>query len=671
MINKEDISSRIIKLREQIVKCNHQYYVLSTPTISDYEFDNLLKELGDLEQQYPEFADELSPTKRVGSDLISSFSQYQHKYPMLSLGNTYSKEELTDFFDRVEKGADVKPNYVCELKFDGVAISLTYENGRLVRAVTRGDGNVGDDVTENVKTINSIPLVLFGSGFPNYFEIRGEIVMPFESFKNINIDRIENGLEPFANARNAASGSIKMLNPKEVAKRKLDCFFYYMQGDNLTFATHFQNMEKARSWGFKIPDSMIIADSQEKVFDFIEHWDKTRDSLPYAIDGVVLKVDDYQIQQELGFTAKNPRWAISYKFKADQAKTKLLSIDYQVGRTGAITPVANLEPVHLAGTTVRRASLHNADQIELHDIRVNDYVFVEKGGEIIPKIVGVDTSMRTELAFKTEYISNCPECGSLLVREDGEAKHFCPNSKSCPPQIVGRIEHFISRKAMNIDGLGAETVELLYKKGLINDITDLYRLKKEDISVLDRLGEKSANSIIAGVEESKNIPFERVLFALGIRFVGETVAKKLARSVGDIQKLRIMAVENLIEIDEIGDKIAKSIVEYFADDYNNKIVDDLIGFGLKFTSEIDNSDFVETLKGLTFVITGTFEKHSREQIKELIEKNGGKNSSSISAKTSYLVAGENVGPAKMEKVKKLNVKIISEDEFLQLIDVNI
>jgi len=668
MIEKEAIRNRIIKLRDQLTTFNYQYYVLSSPTISDYEFDNLLKELETLEKENPEFYDSLSPTKRVGSDIISSFNQYQHKYPMLSLGNTYSKEELTDFFDRVEKGAGLKPNYVCELKFDGVAISLTYEKGRLVRAVTRGDGNVGDDVTENVKTINSIPLVLMGSGYPDFFEIRGEIVMPFESFENINKDRVEQGQEPFANSRNAASGSVKMLNPKEVAKRKLDCFLYYMQGDNMSFNSHYQNMEAARRWGFKIPDSMVIADSPDKVFDFIEYWDKNRDTLPYAIDGVVLKVDDYLVQQELGFTAKNPRWAISYKFKADQAKTKLLSIDYQVGRTGAITPVANLEPVLLAGTTVRRASLHNADQIELHDIRINDYVFVEKGGEIIPKIVGVDTTLRAEDSSKTDYITSCPECGTLLIREDGEAKHFCPNTKTCPPQIVGRIVHFISRKAMNIDGLGEETVDLLYKKNLISDITDLYRLKAEDIAVLEGLGEKSANAIIDGVLESKNIPFERVLFALGIRFVGETVAKKLARSVGDIRKLRLMNIEQLIEIDEIGVKIAQSIVDYFADDYNNRLVDDLIAFGLNFESSEDDVNRSEILKGLTFVITGTFEKFSREEIKEMIEKNGGKNSSSISKKTSYLIAGKNVGPAKMDKVVKLEVKILSEEEFLQLID---
>jgi len=668
MIEKEAIRNRIIKLRDQLTTFNYQYYVLSSPTISDYEFDNLLKELETLEKENPEFDDSLSPTKRIGSDIISSFNQYQHKYPMLSLGNTYSKEELTDFFDRVEKGAGLKPNYVCELKFDGVAISLTYEKGRLVRAVTRGDGNVGDDVTENVKTINSIPLVLMGSGYPDFFEIRGEIVMPFESFENINKDRVEQGQEPFANSRNAASGSVKMLNPKEVAKRKLDCFLYYMQGDNMSFNSHYQNMEAARRWGFKIPDSMVIADSPDKVFDFIEYWDKNRDALPYAIDGVVLKVDDYLVQQELGFTAKNPRWAISYKFKADQAKTKLLSIDYQVGRTGAITPVANLEPVLLAGTTVRRASLHNADQIELHDIRINDYVFVEKGGEIIPKIVGVDTTLRAEDIPKTDYITSCPECGTLLIREDGEAKHFCPNTKTCPPQIVGRIVHFISRKAMNIDGLGEETVDLLYKKNLISDITDLYRLKAEDIAVLEGLGEKSANAIIDGVLESKNIPFERVLFALGIRFVGETVAKKLARSVGDIRKLRLMNIEQLIEIDEIGVKIAQSIVDYFADDYNNRLVDDLIAFGLNFESSEDDVNRSEILKGLTFVITGTFEKFSREEIKEMIEKNGGKNSSSISKKTSYLIAGKNVGPAKMDKVVKLEVKILSEEEFLQLID---
>ena len=668
MIEKEAIRNRIIKLRDQLTTFNYQYYVLSSPTISDYEFDNLLKELETLEKENPEFDDSLSPTKRIGSDIISSFNQYQHKYPMLSLGNTYSKEELTDFFDRVEKGAGLKPNYVCELKFDGVAISLTYEKGRLVRAVTRGDGNVGDDVTENVKTINSIPLVLMGSGYPDFFEIRGEIVMPFESFENINKDRVEQGQEPFANSRNAASGSVKMLNPKEVAKRKLDCFLYYMQGDNMSFNSHYQNMEAARRWGFKIPDSMVIADSPDKVFDFIEYWDKNRDTLPYAIDGVVLKVDDYLVQQELGFTAKNPRWAISYKFKADQAKTKLLSIDYQVGRTGAITPVANLEPVLLAGTTVRRASLHNADQIELHDIRINDYVFVEKGGEIIPKIVGVDTTLRAEDSSKTDYITSCPECGTLLIREDGEAKHFCPNTKTCPPQIVGRIVHFISRKAMNIDGLGEETVDLLYKKNLISDITDLYRLKAEDIAVLEGLGEKSANAIIDGVLDSKNIPFERVLFALGIRFVGETVAKKLARSVGDIRKLRLMNIEQLIEIDEIGVKIAQSIVDYFADDYNNRLVDDLIAFGLNFESSEDDVNRSEILKGLTFVITGTFEKFSREEIKEMIEKNGGKNSSSISKKTSYLIAGKNVGPAKMDKVVKLEVKILSEEEFLQLID---
>jgi DNA ligase (NAD+) len=667
-MTKSQIKETIDRLRENINRHNYLYYVKSLPEITDFEFDQLLKELEELEKNNPEFASPLSPTKRVGNDILSSFEQGDHKFPMLSLGNTYSEEDLDEFFDRTEKTLEATPEYTCELKFDGVAISITYENGNLTKAITRGDGSRGDIVTENIKTINSIPLTLMGSNYPESFEIRGEVLMPFSSFEAINKERTQEGNDPFANPRNAASGTLKMLDPKVVAHRKLDCMLYYMASDSITEATHFKAMSDARLYGFKVPDTMQLCKTREDIKAYINHWDKERENLPYAIDGVVIKVNNFDQQKQLGFTSKTPRWAISYKFKAEQELTRLHSITYQVGRTGAITPVANLEPIQLAGTTVKRASLHNADQIALHDIRVNDMVYVEKGGEIIPKVVGVDKTKRDNNSEPLNYITHCPECNTKLVRIEGEAKHFCPNETGCPPQIKGRIKHFISRKAMNIDGIGEETVELLFDKGYIKDITDLYSINADDIKVLEGLGDKSADQLVKGIEESKKMPFASVLFALGIRYVGETVAKKLARGVKDIDSLISMSKEDLIDIDEIGDKIAESIIDFFADETKKEMTLKLKEIGLNMQLDEDEISNTDTLKGLTFVITGTFEKHSREELQLLIEKYGGKKTSSISKKTSYLLAGKNVGPAKMQKVEKLGINIISEDEFLNMIE---
>lgn len=668
MMNKFT-EQKIIELRHKLSHHNHLYYVESNPQISDYDYDMMMKELQGLESEHPEFFDPNSPTQRVGSDLNKEFNQVQHKYDMLSLSNTYNEGELRDFDQRVKKLLMEEAVYVCELKFDGTAIGLSYKNGDFVRGVTRGDGVFGDDVSDNVRTIKSIPLKLHGSDYPEEFEIRGEIFMPKKVFAKLNEQRIEVGEAPYVNTRNTASGSLKMQNSAEVAKRKLDCYLYYMLGEDLPSDSHYENLQKAKTWGFKISEHAKLAKNIDEVIEYVGYWEKERENLPYDIDGIVIKVDSLAKQKQLGFTAKSPRWAISYKFLAERVATKLLSIDYQVGRTGAITPVANLEPVFIAGTTVKRASLHNADQIELLDIRINDTVFVEKGGEIIPKVVGVDKAARTELSEKVKYISECPECGSKLVRQEGEAKHYCPNEYACPPQIKGRIEHFISRKAMNIDGLGTETIDLLYEKGLLRDISDLYELKKEQLMPLDRMGEKSAENIIKGIEESGKVPFHKLLFALGIRYVGATVAKKLAAGLRNIDAIAHASLEELIEIDEIGDKIAESVVEYFSLEKNRMLIEKLKQYGLNFVSDEPDEEQSDKLKGLSIVISGVFEKYSRDELKEMITKNGGKNTGSISKKTDYLLAGDKMGPSKLEKANKLGVKIISEDEFLEMINL--
>lgn len=671
----EQAKHRIETLCKEIEQHNYNYYVLDKPTISDYDFDMLLEELIKLEKLHPEFLSPHSPSQRVGGQITKEFKAVKHKYPMLSLANSYSKDELTDFDERVKKGLGITGNdlfssgveYVCELKFDGLSISLTYEHGKLTQGVTRGDGVQGDDVTTNVKTIRSIPLSIKGD-YPALFEIRGEIFLPLKVFHAINKEREEIGDAPLANPRNAASGTMKMQDSSVVAKRKLDCFVYYMIGEHLPAKSQYESLEKAKAWGFKISPYTKLCNSMEEVFDFINHWDKKRDELPFDIDGIVIKVNSYIQQQQLGFTAKSPRWAIAYKFKAEQVSTVLESISYQVGRTGAITPVANLKPVLLAGTTVKRASLHNADIIEKLDVRIGDHVFVEKGGEIIPKIVGVDLTKRNTNSQKVKYITHCPECGAELVRREEEANHYCPNENGCPPQIKGKIEHFVSRKAMNIDSLGGETIEQLYDAGLIKNIADIYDLKKEQLLPLERMAEKSANNLLEGIEASKQIPFERVLYAIGIRHVGETTAKKIARKVKSIHALEIATEEELLHIDEVGEIIAKSITAYFADKENKKIVTHLKHHGLQFElSEEQMQSTTDKLGAKTFVISGVFQKHSRDELKDLIEKNGGKNTGSISGKTSYLLAGDNMGPEKLKKAEKLGVAIISEDDFLKMI----
>ncbi len=667
-MSKDKEKSRIEQLRKLLNQHNYNYYVLAQPQISDFEYDNLLSELIDLENQNPEFYDSNSPSQRVGNDISKDFQQVIHKYPMLSLGNTYSKEEVSDFESRIKKTLpDTEVEYICELKYDGVAIGLTYQNGILSQAVTRGDGVQGDDVTNNVKTIKSIPLKLNEGNYPDKFEIRGEILFPHEGFLKLNKERENEGEPLFANPRNAAAGTLKIQKSSIVAKRPLDCYLYFLLGENLPFDSHYENLLATKKWGFKVPEHIKKCKNIDEIFEFINYWDAERKNLPFDIDGVVIKVNSHKQQKDLGFTAKSPRWAIAYKFQAEQAKTKLLSIDYQIGRTGAITPVANLEPILLAGTTVKRASLHNSDQINLLDIRVNDFVFVEKGGEIIPKIVGVDKTLRTAESKAVEYIKKCPECGTELIRDEGEAKHYCPNDTACPPQIKGRIEHFISRKAMNINAAEA-TVEALVDKGLIHDVGDLYFLTKEDILSLNRFAEKSANNLIESIENSKDIPFHRVLFALGIRYVGETVAKTIASELKSIENIKNSSIEELTEIHEIGERIAASIIDYFKNEFNLKIIDKLkiSGVQLELIEDV-NLQFENKLKSQTFVISGTFEKNSRDELKELIIKYGGKNTGSISAKTDYLLAGENIGPSKLEKVKKLNIPIISEDDFLKMI----
>ncbi|HWS59291.1 MAG TPA: NAD-dependent DNA ligase LigA [Flavobacterium sp.] len=664
-----DIQNAIQKLREELNQHNHNYYVLDNPTISDFEFDLKLKELQDLENQYPEFFDENSPTQRVGGSITKNFETVKHDHRMYSLDNSYSKEDLLDWEKRVQKQlGEVSLEYTCELKYDGASISITYENGKLKRAVTRGDGVQGDDVTNNIKTIKAIPLQLKGD-FPEKFDVRGEIILPFAGFEKMNQELIEIGETPYSNPRNTASGSLKLQDSSEVAKRPLDCLLYFVIGDKLPFSSQYEGLEKARNWGFKVPKEAKLANSIEEVFRYIDYWDVHRHHLPYETDGVVIKVNSIQHQEELGFTAKSPRWAIAYKFKSEQVSTKLNSISYQVGRTGAITPVANLEPVQLAGTIVKRASLHNADQIEKLDIRIGDTVFVEKGGEIIPKIIAVDLSKRLENSGPTKYITHCPECQTELIRGESEANHYCPNFYGCPPQIIGRIQHYISRKAMDIEGLGGETVALLFNNGLVHNYADLYELTVEQIVPLERMAQKSAENLVNGVENSKNIPFERVLYALGIRFVGETVAKKLAKHYKTIDALSQASLMDLVLVDEIGDRIAQSVLEFFENQENRHIIERLKSYGVQFeTIEIVNPNATEKLAGKTFVVSGVFEEFSRDDLKKAIEDNGGKVGSSISAKTDYVVAGANMGPAKLDKAVKLNIQIISENDFKKMIN---
>lgn len=659
---------RIYQLREELHRHNHNYYVLNAPEIGDQEFDFLMRELQDLEAKHPECYDENSPTMRVGSDLNKNFTQVQHKYPMLSLANTYSEAEVAEFYDRVKKALNEDFEICCEMKFDGTSISLIYENGKLIRAVTRGDGVQGDDVTDNVKTIRTIPLVLQGEGYPQEFEIRGEILMPWEVFEQLNREREARKEALFANPRNAASGTLKLQNSSVVASRKLDAYLYYLLGENLPCDGHYENMQAASKWGFKVSDIMRKCASLEDVLDFIRYWDVERKNLPVATDGVVLKVNSFRQQRNLGYTAKSPRWAIAYKFQAERACTRLNMVTYQVGRTGAITPVANLDPVQLAGTVVKRASLHNADIIEGLDLRLGDMVYVEKGGEIIPKIVGVDKEARFMLGDKIRFITRCPECGSPLTRYEGEAAHYCTNDASCPPQIKGKIEHYVSRKAMNIDGLGTETIDQFYQEGLIRNIADLYTLKAPDIACLERMGKKSAVNIMEGIRASKEVPFERVLFALGIRFVGETTAKTLAKAFRSIDALASATLDELMQVDEIGARIAQSIVSYFADEKNREIIERLREAGVQMQmAEVDSSEYTDKLAGKSIVISGVFAHHSRDEYKEMIEKNGGKNVGSISKKTSFILAGDNMGPAKLEKANKLGVPIMGEDEFLELL----
>lgn len=666
MMTEQDL---IIALREELHRHNYNYYVLNAPEISDKEFDDKMRQLQYLEKLHPEMADPNSPTMRVGSDLSKDFKQVYHQYPMLSLGNTYSESEVTDFYNRVkELLGNEEFEICCELKFDGTSISLVYEDGQLIQAVTRGDGEKGDDVTDNVKTIRSIPLVLHGD-YPQRFEIRGEILMPWVVFEELNREREAREEPLFANPRNAASGTLKLQNSSVVASRKLDAYLYYLLGEQVPCDGHYENLQKAASWGFKISEHMRKVKTLQEVFDFINYWDIERKNLPVATDGIVLKVNSQRQQRYLGYTAKSPRWAIAYKFQAERALTRLNQVTFQVGRTGVITPVANLDPVQLSGTIVKRASLHNADIIEGLDLHIGDMVYVEKGGEIIPKITGVDTDARGfMLGDKVKFISRCPECGTPLVRFEGEAAHYCPNDAACPPQIKGKIEHFISRKAMAIDGLGPETVDLFYQIGLVHDVADLYTLKALDIRGLDRMGDKSAIKIIHGIADSKQVPFERVLFALGIRFVGETAAKKLAKAFGNIEALEVATKEQLMAVDEIGEKIAQSVLTYFALPANRELISRLKEAGLQMERQEDEEgEQSDKLAGLSIVISGVFSHHSREEYKDMIEKHGGKNVGSISSKTSFILAGENMGPAKLEKAQKLGIKIINEDDFLQML----
>jgi len=668
-MTSEQAKTRIKYLSKEIEQHNHNYYVLSQPAISDYEFDMMLEELIRLEKEFPEFLLPDSPSQRVGGAVTKEFKPVKHKYPMLSLSNSYSREEVQEFENRIRRLIEREVEYVCELKYDGVAIGLTYKNGKLIQAVTRGDGVQGDDVTNNIKTIKSIPLQLKGDDFPDEFEIRGEVFLPLKEFEKMNKEREETGEELYANPRNTASGTLKMQDSSLVAKRKLDCFLYFLLGEELPFDNHFDNLTKAREWGFKIPPYMRKEKDINGIFSFIDEWDEKRHTLPFDTDGVVIKVNSLADQEALGFTAKNPRWAIAYKFKTEQAATLLNEVTFQVGRTGAITPVANLKPVLLAGTTVKRASLYNADQVEKLDLHIDDTVLVEKGGEIIPKIVGVDLDKRKPHSEKVKYITHCPECNAELQRKEGEAIHYCPNENGCPPQIKGKMEHFVSRKAMDIDSMGAETIEMLFNKGLIKNIADIYDLKKEDVIHLERMAEKSAANLIEGIEKSKEVPFMRVLFAIGIRYVGETVAKKLALHFKNIDNIADATTEQLLEAEEIGEKIAESIRDFFAIESNRQIIKRLREKGLKLElSEAENTKVSDKLAGKTFVVSGVFAKFSRDELKKAIEDNGGKNVGSISAKTDYVVAGENMGPSKLEKAQKLNVPIITEDDFIKMIE---
>ena len=665
-MSRNDDIQRMAELIKQLDYHSHKYYVENNPDISDFEFDALLRELQELEERYPEAADPNSPTRRVGSDLTTEFESVEHRYPMQSLSNTYSSEELGEWIERITREIGGEVEFVCELKFDGTAISLCYEGGTLSRAVTRGDGRRGDDVTNNVRTIGSVPMRLRGDDYPALFEIRGEIIMPYASFDRLNREREAAGEPLLANPRNAAAGTLKQQSSQVVAHRGLDCTLYHLAGDELPYATHYDNLMAARRWGFKISDNIRICRTRAEIEAFIAYWDTERKSLPYATDGVVIKVNSYAHQRQLGSTAKAPRWAVAYKFQAEKALTRLLSVDFQVGRTGAITPVANLDPVLLAGTTVKRASLHNAEQIALLDIRLGDMVYVEKGGEIIPKITGVELSERPSNSVPFEYISHCPECGSELIRYEGEAKHYCPNVSSCPPQIIGRIEHFVRRKAMDIEGLGGETIELLWQNGLIHDISDIYHLDPVRLAALPRLGEKSAANILEGVRASLNVPFERVLFALGIRFVGETTAKYLAAHFRTLDAIAAATKEQLSEAEEVGAKIADAIVEYFASDDNRRIVESLREAGLRFESE-DKQLTSNALEGKNVVISGKFEGLSRDDMKALVEEHGGRNLAAVSANVDFIVAGDNMGPAKRQKAEKLGIKILNYEEFMALV----
>ena len=660
------IKEEIEALRAELNQHNYNYYVLSAPTISDREFDEKMKHLQDLEMTYPQYADPDSPTQRVGSDLSKEFQQVVHKYPMLSLGNTYSESDVRDFYERVARSLNEPFEIVAELKFDGTSISVTYEHGRLARAVTRGDGTKGDDVTANVKTIRSVPLRLLGDNYPDELEVRGEILLPWAEFDRLNAEREEQEEPLFANPRNAASGTIKQQNPAVVAARKLDAYFYYVLGENLPSDTHWGNLEQARRWGFKISKAMKLCHSMDEIIDFINYWDTERKNLPVATDGIVLKVNSLTQQRNLGFTAKNPRWAIAYKFQAEQAETRLNSVSFQVGRTGAITPVANLEPVLLAGTVVKRASLHNADIIKGLDLHIGDQVYVEKGGEIIPKIVGVNKEARSfMIGDEVRFVNRCPVCGTLLVRIEGEAAYYCPNDMGCPPQIKGRIEHFVTRRAMNIN-----MVEDLYEAGLVTNVADLYELKMADLMHLERWAEKSARNLMESLRNSKNVSFERVLYALGIRYVGETVARRLAKAFRSMERLEKATAEELLAVDDIGERIAESVIDYFSNERNREVVDRLKSHGLQMElPEEDTNGGNDKLKGLTIVISGTFAKHSRDEYKVMIERNGGKNSGSVSGKTDFILAGDNMGPSKLEKAAKLGVKIINEEEFLKMIEM--
>jgi DNA ligase (NAD+) len=668
-MNKEEAKASILSLSKEIDQHNYHYYVESNPQISDYDFDMLLNRLQQLELEHPEFAYDYSPTKRVGGDITKKFESVVHRFPMLSLANTYSEDEIIDWETRLKKVTDEELNFVCELKYDGVAIGIRYENGIITRAVTRGDGTQGEDITANVRTIRSIPLKLNGN-YPDDFEIRGEIFMPLASFNALNAEREEIGEQLFANPRNTASGTLKMQDSKVVAERNLDSYLYGVYGDDLSFEGHLSAVENAGSWGFKVPTKakkfIQRTSSIEGIMEFIHYWDKARHDLPFEIDGVVIKVDNYAQQRKLGFTAKSPRWAIAFKFKTERVETLLESVTYQVGRTGAITPVANLTPVQLGGTTVKRASLHNSDQIEKIDLHFTDYVYVEKGGEIIPKIVGVNLEKRSKSSKSVGFLDHCPECNTALIRREGEAQHYCPNENGCPPQIKGKIEHFISRKAMNIDGLGSETVDLLFSKGLVRNVADLYTLTFDQVLELDRMADRSADNLIQGIKNSIQVPFERVLFAIGIRFVGETVAKKLARAMGSIDRIMLAKYDELIEVDEIGEKIAISVQQFFLDERNVEIIQRLKEAGVQL-EVVKKETLSQKLEGKSFVVSGVFNAFSRDELKEVIESNGGKNVSSISTKTDYVVAGENMGPAKLKKATDLGIQILSEDEFIQLL----